>query len=85
MVDFNQYQKSDKGLFIIYADLESLIQKIYGCKHNLENSFTRNVAEHIPSGFPVSTISSFKGTLMQIWKSANTLSLYENNMLKISQ
>ena len=85
MVDFNQYQKSDRGLFIIYADLESLIQKIYGCKNNLENSFTRNVGEHIPSGFSVSTVSSFKGTLMQIWKSANTLSLYENNMLKISQ
>ena len=66
MVDFNQYQKSDKGRFIIYADLESLIQKIYGCENNLENSFTRNVGEHIPSGFSVSTISSFKGTLMQI-------------------
>ena len=85
MVDFNQYQKSDKGLFIIYADLESWIQKIYGCKNNLENSFTRNVVEHIPSGFSVFTISSFKGTLMQIWKSANTLSLYGNNLLKISQ
>ena len=34
---FNQYQNSDKAPFIIYVDLESLIQKIDGCKNNLEN------------------------------------------------
>ena len=82
---FNQYHKSDKGPFIIYADLESLIQNIPGCKNNPEKSSTRKVGEHIPSGFSMSTISSFKGTLMQIWKFANTLSLCENNILKISQ
>ena len=73
---FNQYHKSDKGPFIIYADLESLIQKIYVYKNNPEKLFTRKVGEHIRSGFSMSAISWFKGTLMQIWKSANTLSLY---------
>ena len=48
---FNQYHKSDKGPFIIYADLESLIQNIPGCKNNPEKSSTRKVGEHIPSGF----------------------------------
>ena len=56
----NQYQKSDKALFIIYADLECLIEKIDGCKNNPENSSTTKVSEHIPSGFSMSTISSFK-------------------------
>ena len=28
---FNQYQKSDKAPFIIYADLECLIEKIDEC------------------------------------------------------
>ena len=37
---FNQYQKSNKALFIIYADFECLIEKIDLCKNNLENSFT---------------------------------------------
>ena len=32
----NQYQKSDKVPFIIYADLEFIIEKIDGCKNNLE-------------------------------------------------
>ena len=55
-----QYQKSDKALFIIYADLECIIEKIDGCKNNPENSSTTNVSEHIPSGFSMSTISSFR-------------------------
>ena len=28
------------------------------CKNNPENSFTRKVSEHIPSGISISTISS---------------------------
>ena len=58
-IEFNLYQKSDKSSFIIYADLEYLIEKIDGCKNNLENS--SKAKEQIPSGSSMSTISSFKG------------------------
>ena len=34
--EFDQYMKSDKMLFIIYADIESLIRKIDGCGNNPE-------------------------------------------------
>ena len=34
ILEFNQYQKSDKAPFIIYADLEFIIEKIEGCKNN---------------------------------------------------
>ena len=61
-LEFNQHQKSDKIAFIIYADLECLIEKIDQCKNNPENSFTTKVRENIPSGFSMSTISSFKST-----------------------
>ena len=37
ILDFNQYQKYDKTPSIIYADLESLIKRVYGCKNNLHN------------------------------------------------
>ena len=50
----------DKAPFIIYADLECIIQKIDGFKNNPENSSTKEVSKHIPSGFSMSTISSFK-------------------------
>ena len=50
ILEFNQYQAFDKAQFIIYADLECLIEKIDECKNNLENSLTTKVVKHIPSG-----------------------------------
>ena len=48
--EFNQYQKSDKAPFIIFRDLECLLEKIDRCKNNPENSSTTKVSEHVPSG-----------------------------------
>ena len=62
ILEFNQYKKPDKTPSIIYADLESLIQKINGCKSNPTKSSTAKLGEHIPSGFSMSTILSFKDT-----------------------
>ena len=42
ILEFNQYQKSDKAPFIIYADLECLIEKTDGCKNNPENSHNKS-------------------------------------------
>ena len=47
----NQYQKSDKAPFIIYANLERIIEKIVGCKNNPKNLSTIKLTEHILSGF----------------------------------
>ena len=60
ILEFNQYQNSDKVPFLIYAYRECLIEKIDGYKNNPENSATTKLGKHIPSGFSVSTISSFK-------------------------
>ena len=38
MLEFNQYIKSDKMLYIIYVDIESLIQKIDYYKNFPEKS-----------------------------------------------
>ena len=57
---FNQCQKSQKTLFIIYADLVSLIGKLDGYKNNPENSYAKKVSEHVSSSFGISAISSFK-------------------------
>ena len=46
--------------FIIYADLETLIEKMDGCKNNPEKLSATNVGEHILSDFSMSTILSFK-------------------------
>ena len=60
VLEFDQYQKSDKTTFIIYSDLECIIGKIDGCKNNPENLSTTKVSEHIPSDFSMSTISSYR-------------------------
>ena len=40
-----------QNLFVIYADLECLTEKIDGCKTNPEYSSTTKVGKHIPSLF----------------------------------
>ena len=60
ILEFNQYQKYDKESFIIYADLECIIENIDECKNNLENSSTAIVSEHILSSFSMATIFSFR-------------------------
>ena len=58
--EFNQYQKSDKAPFIIYADLECIIEKTDECKKNPENSSTAKVRERIPPGFSMFAIYMFR-------------------------
>ena len=60
ILEFNQNQKSNKAPFVIYADLECIIENIDGCKINPENSSTTKASKHILSGFSMSTISSFR-------------------------
>ena len=48
---FHQYQKYDKVQFVIYANLECIIERIDGRKTNPENSSTTKVSDHITSGF----------------------------------
>ena len=73
----NRYQKLDKAPFISYPDLERFVEKVYGSKNDAKNSYTTRVGEHIPSGFSMSKISSFKSIkgedgvcrVLVVWKS----------------
>ena len=60
ILEFNQYWKSDKTPFIIYADLECILEKTDGCQSNPKNSSSTKVNKHIPTDFSMSTISSFR-------------------------
>ena len=48
------FEDTDKGPFIIYADLECITEKIDGFKNNPENSSKTKVSQQIPSGFLMS-------------------------------
>ena len=51
-------EQSFKVPFIIYADLECLLQKINTCQNNPDKSYTEKKAEHIPSGYSLVTCYS---------------------------
>ena len=57
ILEFTQYQGSEKTPFNIYTDLESLIEKIDRSKSN--PSITK-LSEHIASGFSMSTYLHLK-------------------------
>ena len=54
IIEFNQYQKSDKAPFIIYTDLEYIMESIDGCENNPENTSITKVSKHFPSGLSMS-------------------------------
>ena len=56
---YNHREKSLKAPFMIYADLECLLAKIYSCQNNLEESYTEKKIKHMPSGYSLLTNCSF--------------------------
>ena len=59
ILKYNPGEKSLKVPFIIYADLECLLQKIDKCQNNPEKSYTEKKAKHKPSGYSLVTCCSF--------------------------
>ena len=62
IIKYNQGEKSIKAPFIIYADLECLLEKICPCYNNLEESSTTEINKHKPSGYSLFTHCSFDKT-----------------------
>ena len=62
IIKHNQGEKSIKSPFIIYADLECLLEKIGTCYNNLEESSTTEINKHAQSGYSLFTHCSFDKT-----------------------
>ena len=62
IIKYNQGEKSTKLPFVVYADLECLLEKMSTCQSNpIESSATEN-NKHMPSGYSIFTHSSFDQT-----------------------
>ena len=59
IIKYNQGGKSLKLPFIIYADLECLLEKINISYNNPEESSTTKINKHTPSGYSIFTYCSF--------------------------
>ena len=55
ILKYNHGEKSMKVPFIIYADLESLLEKMSTCHNNPKNSSTTKINKHIHSGYSLFT------------------------------
>ena len=62
IIKYNQGEKSIKSPFIIYADLECLLEKISTCYKNPEESSTTEINKRTPSGYSLFTNCSFDKT-----------------------
>ena len=62
IIKYNQGEKSIKSPFIIYADLECLLEKISTCYNNSEESSTTEINNHTPSGYSLFTHYTFDKT-----------------------
>ena len=62
IIKCNQGEKSIKSPFIIYADLECLLQKMSTCHNKPEESSTTEINKHTPSGNSLFTHCSFDKT-----------------------
>ena len=59
IIKYNQGEKSIKLPFIIYADLECLLEKMSTCQNNPNESSTSEINKHTPSGYSLFTHCSF--------------------------
>ena len=59
ILKYNYGEKSMKVPFIIYADLETLLEKMSTCNNNPEKSSTTKIKNHIASGYSLFTHCSF--------------------------
>ena len=59
ILKYNHGEKSMKTPFIIYADLECLLEKIDTCQNNPVKSSTTKINKHTPSGYSLFTLCSF--------------------------
>ena len=62
ILKYNQREKSMKVPFIIYADLEALLEKINICHNNPEKLSTTKINKQTPSGYSMFTRCSFHTT-----------------------
>ena len=56
---YNHGEKSLKALFMIYADIECLLEKMHPCQNKPKKSYTKKKTHHTPSGYPLFPNCSF--------------------------
>ena len=67
IIKYNQGEKSIKLPFVIYADLECLVEKMSTCQNSPNESSTTEINKHMPSGYSLFTHCSFDQSKNRIY------------------
>ena len=59
VIKYNHGEKSIKLPFVVYADLECLLEEMNTCYNNPEEPSTSKINKHTPSGYSIFTYCSF--------------------------
>ena len=62
IIKYNQGEKSIKLPFVVYADLECLLEKMSTCQNNPNELSNTEINKHVPSGYSLFTHCSFDKT-----------------------
>ena len=62
IIKYNQGEKSTKLPFVVYAELECLLEKMSTCQNNPNESSTTEINKHTSSGYSLFTHCSFDKT-----------------------
>ena len=62
ILKYNYGEKSLKVPFIIYADVECLLEKRHSCQNKFEKSYIEKKTKHTSSGYSILTSCSFDQT-----------------------
>ena len=66
ILKYNHGEKSMKAPFIIYADLESLLEKMNTCHNNPKKPSTTKINKQTPSGYSLVTHCAFDTTKINL-------------------
>ena len=55
ILKYNLGEKSLKAPFMIFADLQCLLEKIHSCQNNPKKSYTEKKTKHTPSAYSLFT------------------------------
>ena len=59
IIKYNQGEKSIKLPFVVYTDLECLLEKMSTCRNNPNESSITEINKHMPSGYSIFTYCLF--------------------------
>ena len=82
IIKYNQGEKSIKLPFVVYADLECLLEKISTFQNNPNELSTTEINQHTPSGYSIFTHCSFDQTINKLdhYRSKNCMRKFSKDL-----